>query len=73
MFFTDEKLQKIGIKTSPLCSFYKIHDDSIEHMLFLCPEIQSFWDSVHDWLALIGYSWLHHISETYYIWRFRKY
>ena len=53
-FFTNVKLHKVGIKSSPLCSFGEIHDDSIEYMLF--PKIQSFWDSVCDCLVKTGNS-----------------
>ena len=33
----------------------KFLKDNIEHMLFACPVIESFWDIVHDWLSNIGY------------------
>ena len=51
----NDKLHKIGIKASPLCTFCESREDSIEHMLFTCATLHTFWDYVRKWLAEIGY------------------
>ena len=53
--FTNEKLHKIGIKNSPICTFCKTAVDGNEHMLVSCPVISHFWDTIHGGLAVFGY------------------
>ena len=49
IFFTYEKIHKTIIS---LCTNSTV---SIEHMLFMCPFLEEFWNSVTDWLKEIGY------------------
>ena len=36
-FYTNEKLYKMGIKESSICSMCTVSEDSVEHMLINCP------------------------------------
>ena len=42
---------RIGIKDSFLRTFCCQEEDSIEQMIFLCPKIDTFWNSIHVWLG----------------------
>ena len=53
-FYTNDKLSKMGIKSTSLCTFCKIHQDSVEHMLICCPIITELWKKVNSWLREIG-------------------
>ena len=53
----------MGIKTTSLCTFCKIQQDSVEHMLLYCPIITELWKKVNSWIreiGLIGYN----LTET---------
>lgn len=43
-------LKKIGISDSELCSFCKNYTDSVDHMLYLCPVVQDFWQQIEKLL-----------------------
>ena len=45
-----------------------VSNDSIEQMLFICPVIQKFWNSVSEWLAEIGYSKYNHSIVRNILW-----
>ena len=53
-FYTNEKLHKMGIKTTSSCIFCKTHQDSVEHMLLYCPIITELWKKVCTWLIEVG-------------------
>ena len=55
-FYTiaNEKLYKMGIKASALCSFCNTKDDSVEHMLIECNIIKELWSEVRNWIIEIG-------------------
>ena len=53
-FFTNEKLHKMGIKKSNLCSFCKAHVDSVEHMFLHCDISLELWEEVENWIRLLG-------------------
>ena len=53
-FYTNDKLFKMGIKNSPLCSLCKIERDSVEHMLFDCPVSKDLWLNVQNWIVELG-------------------
>ena len=43
---TNSFLHKIKLKNTNLCTFCKIHDETIEHLFFDCPVTQSFLKSL---------------------------
>ena len=45
-----KRVYKIGISDSPLCSFCKLQDESIEHLFWGCEFVKSFWNCLFDWL-----------------------
>ena len=47
---TNEFLVKIGIKDTPQCSFCKEEPKKLIHLFWLCPKMDSFWQSVITWL-----------------------
>ena len=53
-FYTKEKLYKMGIKTSALCTFCNTENDSVEHMLIECNIIKDLWGEVRNWIIEIG-------------------
>ena len=53
-FYTNDKLYKMGIKTTSLCAFCKIQQDSVEHMLLYCPIITELWKKVNSWIREVG-------------------
>ena len=61
-FFTNEKLFKMGIKKSNLCSFCDTHVDSIEHMFLQCEISIELWNSVENWIIELGME-NHHLSN----------
>ena len=54
-FFTNDKLCKMGIKKSNICTFCKIAVDSVEHMILSCPVIVELWNEVNNWINEIGF------------------
>ena len=54
-FYTNDKLFKMGIKNTDLCTFCKTAVESVEHMLLRCPVIQELWKKVNHWLEEIGF------------------
>ena len=50
--FTKNKLYKFKIVDSPLCTFCKIEEESLEHLLFFCKATEVFWKEVLSWLAI---------------------
>ena len=53
-FYTNEKLFKMGILQSDLCSMCKIEVDSIEHMFLGCLHVIELWENVTDWIVELG-------------------
>ena len=53
-FFTNEKLFKMGIRKSPLCSLCKNEEDNVEHILIECPVSKELWHGVRDWIIGLG-------------------
>ena len=53
-FYTNNILQKIGIKDSELCSLCKTEKYSNEHMLILCEVSNLIWTQVQSWIQDIG-------------------
>ena len=54
-FFKMTNYTKLVLNHLHFVTSVKFHKDNIEHMLFACPVIKSFWYIVHDWLSNIGY------------------
>ena len=50
--FTNNKLYKFKIVDSPLCTFCKIEEESLEHILFSCKATEVFWKEVLSLLAI---------------------
>ena len=48
--FTNYRVNKFNINVSPLCTYCKLEHETITHLYFLCPVIQTFWQSLRDWL-----------------------
>ena len=49
--FTNEKLFRFKMTDSPLCSFFKKDVESLEHLLFHCTFVESFWKTFTSWLT----------------------
>jgi len=49
--FTKSLLYKIGKKESPLCSFCSSEEETLEHLLFRCTVVESFWTSLQNYFA----------------------
>ena len=49
--FTNEKLFRFKMIDSPLCSFCKKDVESLEHFLFDCTFVESFWKTFTSWLT----------------------
>ena len=49
--FTNEKLFRFKMIDSPLCSFCKKDVESLEHLLFHCNFVESFWKTFTSWLT----------------------
>jgi hypothetical protein len=43
---TNSFLHKIKLKNTNLCTFWKIHDETIEHLFFDCPVTHIFLKSL---------------------------
>ena len=54
-FYTNEKLFKMGIKTSDKCNFCHVKTDSVKHKLLRCQVIINFWDRINIWKEEIGF------------------
>ena len=50
IIYTNKSLYKMKIIDSPLCTFCKISDESLEHLFCRCDFIVTFWMSVILWL-----------------------
>ena len=53
-FYTNEKLYKMGIKASALCTFCDDENDSVEHMLIKCRVVRELWSEVRNWIVENG-------------------
>ena len=53
-FYTNEKLFKMGIKTSSQCTFCKDETDSVEHMFIKCRIVRDLWAEVRNWIVEMG-------------------
>ena len=51
LVFTNEKLFRFKMIDSPLCSFVKKDVESLEHLLFHCTFVESFWKTFTSWLT----------------------
>ena len=49
--FTNEKLFRFKMIDSPFCPFCKKDVESLEHLLFHCTFVESFWKTFTSWLA----------------------
>ena len=70
-FFTNDKLCKMGIKKSDICTFCKNDVDSVEHMLFICPVIVDLWKEVNNWITELGFV-NYNLRKQNYLRRHRK-
>ena len=50
IIFTNKTLYKMRLVDSPLCTFCKISDESLEHLLCSCEFTVAFWKSVVLWV-----------------------
>ena len=50
ILYVNKTLYKIGIASSPLCTFCQISEESLEHLFIHCPISSAFWLSVVEWL-----------------------
>lgn len=41
---------KYDASASPLCIFCNYHNETVSHMLWHCPKVQSFWKNLFKWL-----------------------
>ena len=48
---TNDFLNKIGVLTSPACSFCGKENESLEHILISCHYAKDFWAQVIKWLC----------------------
>ena len=53
-FFTNDILEKIGIKNNSLCSMCKTEQDSNFHMLIDCLHTAKLWLDVENWIKTLG-------------------
>ena len=53
-FYTNEKLYKMGMKASALCTFCDDENDSVEHMLIECNVVRELWSEVRNWIVEMG-------------------
>ena len=53
-FFTNNILFKMNQKTSNLCDFCQIEEDSNEHMLMHCEVVKKIWRNIERWVSQIG-------------------
>ena len=49
--FTNEKLFRLKMINSPLCTFCKRENESIEHLFFYCDVTMIFWEALCSWLS----------------------
>ena len=47
---TNHILYKMGIKTSPLCSFCHSQNETIEHLFWDCTFSSAYWDEIKIWI-----------------------
>ena len=50
ILYVNKALYKIGIASSPLCTFCQISEESLGHLFIHCPISSAFWLSVVEWL-----------------------
>ena len=43
---TNDFLFRIKIKDSPLCSFCKVENETLEHLFWFCPNVRRFWEEI---------------------------
>ena len=48
---TNKFLTKIGIKQDSLCSFCKLHPETLSHIFWNCDTVKNFWNNLTDWLT----------------------
>ena len=53
-FFTNDILEKIGIKNNSICSMCKTEQDSNYHMLIDCLHTSNLWLDVENWIRTLG-------------------
>ena len=53
-FFTNDLLHKMKIKYSQTCDFCLKEEDSNEHMLIECENVQKLCHEVESWMAEVG-------------------
>ena len=49
--FTNEKMFRLKMIDSPLCTFCKREIESIEHLFFYCNVTKTFWEAFCSWLS----------------------
>ena len=52
ILYTNSKLFAFKIVDSPLCTFCKKEEESLEHLLFYCKIVDLFWKEVLSWIAI---------------------
>ena len=60
---TNEFLYKIGVKSSPMCSFCDNHIQTISHLFWKCTFVASFWKDLIEWLYKKGI-YIEHLSDS---------
>ena len=50
--YTNDKLFKYKMVDSPLCTFCKTEEESLEHLIFHCNVAEFFWKEVLSWLVV---------------------
>ena len=48
---TNTFLHKIGLKDSNLCAFCNIEPETLSHLFYCCPFVNSFWNNLSQWLT----------------------
>ena len=55
ILYTSEKLFRVGIKSSPLCTFCKQYTETLSHLFVECRKIETLWNEVkHNLLKPYG-------------------
>ena len=50
IIYANKSLFKMGLVPSPMCSFCKKLEESLEHLFIYCDTSKNFWFSVTEWL-----------------------
>ena len=51
---TNAFLNKIGVVSSPVCSFCEKENESLEHIFIHCNDTEEFWAEVIKWLRSLN-------------------